>query len=148
MLGIYVLAEALRQRVGGPQSLALEWLRAPAGLLALGAVCGVVSNVLQVAIGLLFVPALVFLAGTTALSAVITANLVVALASLLPVAGHLVRGTADRHAGLWMVAGGALGGAAGGWLLSRVAADGGAGPLVWFGLVAMFLGAWQLSRSS
>ncbi|HSV75005.1 MAG TPA: TSUP family transporter [Chthonomonadales bacterium] len=148
LLGVYVVAEALRQRVGGPQTLALEWLSAPAGLLLLGAVCGAASSVLQVATGLLFVPALVFLAGVPVLDSVVMANLVVAIASVLPVAGHVARGTADRQAGMWMVVGGVLGGAAGGWTLALVAVDAGVVALVWFGLVAMFLGGWQLSRLS
>ena len=147
ILSIYVIGEALRHRIGGPRTLALEFLVAnPAtGAFVVGVGVGIVSQLLRVTTGVFLVPALVYLAGQHVGDAVTTSLIVVAFASLLPALSYAARQAVDREPGYWMGIGGLLGAMAGGLLLARLGVENQVS-LVLFGLGAMILSGWTLSK--
>jgi uncharacterized protein len=148
LIGIYVLGEAVRQRVGGPAPVALsEWVRANAGLggFLIGVFTGAASQLFQVASGILLVPAIIYFAARPVGEAIGTSLLVVAVASVLPTLTYSAKQSIDQRTGPWMTVGGALGGLAGGLMLARLFV-GGPVPFVLFAVVAMFLSAWAIWR--
>jgi uncharacterized protein len=148
LIGVYVLGEALRQRVGGPTPIPLsEWVQANPGLgaFAIGVVVGAASQLLQVATGILLVPATIYLAHLRVGEAIGTSLLVVALASVLPTLTYSAKQSIDHKTGPWMTVGGALGGLAGGLMLARFFVAGPV-PFILFAVVAMFLSAWAIWR--
>ncbi len=146
LLCIYVMSAALRGGPLGPEPVAWEFGRTTAGLVLIGLGCGALGGALQVATGVLLVPALVFLAAKPTAEAIATSLLVVAAASLLPVLSHSVAGHLDWGMRWWMGAGAAAGGALGGLLLARLAQS--PYPLLLFGALAMYLSASWLWRNA
>lgn len=143
---LFVMSATLRGGVLGPEPFDLPWARGTAGLLGLGAVCGLLSAAFDVSTGALLVPALVFAAGLKPDEAIATSLIVVAIASVLPVIGHLATGTADLRMCAWMGCGAALGGCMGGWLLARCREPVHPAPLLVFAAVAMFASAAYSAR--
>jgi len=145
-----VISTVIRPRFGGIPAPS-PFLQTSAGIFAIGLVCGAVSHLFQISSGVLLVPALVLLVGRSPAEAIATSLIVVAAASVLPTLTYAGRGLVDGRIGPWMALGGALGGLAGGLLLGSLARDTGFMPhvpIVAFGLVAMYLSAWSLWKSS
>jgi uncharacterized membrane protein YfcA len=65
----------------------------------------------------------------------------------LPTFSYAAKQAIDKGPGYWMCVGGTLGGLAGGLLLGRIGMEGQLS-LVLFGLAAMILSGWTLSRMS
>lgn len=149
ILAIYVLGEALRHRIGGPRALTLDFLiqNRAIGAFIIGIAVGAVAQLFQVTTGIFLVPALVYLAARPLPEAISTSLVVVAVASLLPTLGYAAKQAIDKGPGYWLCMGGALGGLAGGVLLGRLGFDSQL-PLILFGLGAMILSGWTLSRIS
>lgn len=149
MISLYVLMEAFRQRVGGPRTLVLEFLVAnrAVGALIVGLAVGAVAQSFQVTAGIFLVPALIYFVGLRIGDAIATSLTVILFASLLPTFGYAARQAVDKGAGFWMCVGGAIGGLGGGFMLGRMGLETYA-PLVFFGLAAMILSGWTLSRLS
>lgn len=146
-VAIYVIGEAIRHRVGGPRTVALDFLIQNRGIGAflVGVVVGIVAQLFQVTTGVFLVPALIYLATQRVPDAITTSLLVVAIASLLPTISYSAKQAVDKGPGYWMCVGGALGGLAGGVLLGRLGMDSFV-PLALFGLGAMMLSGWTLSK--
>lgn len=151
LLAVYILEQGMRQRIGGVQPFNLGALTAYPTVVALliGLVAGALSNLLQVASGVFLVPALLFFSARalTAPQAIALSLCVIALASFLPTLSYSSRGAIDRLTGPWLALGGVAGGVAGGWLLGHLRPDSPV-PYAVFGLIAMFLGAWRMWRTS
>jgi uncharacterized membrane protein YfcA len=148
VIGIYVMGEVVRRRVGGPVEVPIEFLRSSVGVFLVGIVCGAFSNLFHLSSGVLLVPAVLYIAHPPETTdpireAIATSLIVTALASFLPTLARL--SMADPQMGRWMALGGAVGGLGGGLLLGVV---GTAIPLVAFGFCAMFLSAWMLWKMS
>ena len=145
VLAIYVFGEAVRHRIGGPQPFfpAIPGLNPLFSGLMLGGLIGAVSNVLQVANGILLVPALVYLLGVEPPKAIAISLAVIAMASFLPALSYASRGAVDRSVGTWMTIAGLAGGLAAGLLLGRLGFSSPLPPIA-FSLVAMFLCAWRM----
>ena len=143
---VYMIAGALRSRtfINEP---AFPFFATVAGFVVIGLASGLLSGTLQIASGVLFVPALHYLSGFSPAASVFTSLLVIAFASILPAAVAGGQGRIEGGAGRSTVLGGAVGGVLGGYLLTRlVHLYSPAIPLLTFGLVAMFVGGWQASR--
>lgn len=145
VVAIYVFGEAMRHRIGGPQPWfpALPHLHPLLTGLVLGVFTGAISNLLQVATGILIVPGLIYLLGLEPPRAVAASLAVIALASFLPALSYASRGAVDRAIGSWMSVAGLAGGLAAGMLLARIG-FGSPLPLILFALVSMFLCAWRI----
>jgi uncharacterized membrane protein YfcA len=145
VVAIYVSGEAMRHRIGGPQ----PWFPAVTHLqplltgLILGALTGAISNLLQVATGILIVPGLIYLLGLEPSKAVTVSLAVIALASFLPALSYSSRGAVDRSVGSWMSVAGLAGGLVAGMVLARAGVASPL-PLLVFALVSMFLCAWRI----
>ncbi len=144
---IFVIAEGIRSRLGGPPVLGPSWFRGPAGWLMCGAVCGALAQLLALPLGVFLVPVLVFGVGLPPGEAIIAALAVAALAAILPVLGYVTRDVADREIGPAMHIGGAIGACAGGWVLATTAHPVAAWPLAVFGVTAMVLSSWLAYRA-
>lgn len=150
LLGVYVLSAVLRPRFGG-LSAPLPFLQTTGGLFVVGLVCGALSQLFQISSGVLLVPALVLLTGRAPAEAIAMSLIVAAAAAVLPAITYTTRGLVDSRFGPWMALGGALGGLAGGLLLGYLARESGITaslPIVAFSLVAMYLSAWALWKST
>lgn len=145
IVAIYVFGEAVRHRIGGPQPWfpAIQQLNPLLPGLLLGIVTGAVSNALQVANGILMVPALIYLLGIEPPKAIAVSLAVIAMASFLPAMSYASRGAVDRTVGTWMAVAGLAGGLAAGMLLARLGFNSPL-PLIAFSLVSMFLCAWRI----
>lgn len=141
---VFVITEATRGRIGGPRTLPYPFLATLPGIVLLSLVCGALSTALQISSSVLLTPALVFGAAIRPHSAIATSLLVMAIASILPVAAYSRQGSIDQHAGRAMVLGGIPGGIAGGLLLSVLNASGNMYPLALFAACAMFLSAYTI----
>ncbi len=148
LIGVYVIGGAVRFGGAGPPPLHVELLQSSAGLALIGLSIGALSGLLQIATGVLMVPALVFLAGKPLGVSIATSLIVVALASLLPAVVHTSQQRVDSEVGSWMILGGSIGGIGGGFLLGKLVASGSPIPLIAYGLVAMFVSAVTLQRMS
>jgi uncharacterized membrane protein YfcA len=135
----------MRHRIGGPQPWfpAIQHLNPWLSGLILGVVTGAISNLLQVANGILVVPALIYLLGIDPPKAVAVSLGVVAFASFLPALSYASRGAVDKSVGLWMTVAGLAGGVMAGFLLARIGFASTL-PMVAFALVSMFLCAWRI----
>ena len=144
-VAVYVFGEAMRHRIGGPMPIlpALQHLNPLLLGIGIGAVTGAVSNIFQIANGILVVPALVYLAGMDAPRSVVTSLAVIAFAGFLPALSYSARGTVDKTMGTWMSSAGLAGGFGAGMLLSHVSNTSPL-PLIAFALVSMFLCAWRI----
>ncbi len=145
LVAIYVLSEGVRHRIGGPLVLTpeIQHLHPLFTGLLIGAVTGALSNLFQVAGGILLVPALIYLLGIDAPKAIATSLAVIAVASFLPALSYSSRGAVDRTMGAWMAAAGLGGGYAAGMVLSRLSFNSPL-PYLLFGVIAMFLCAWRI----
>ncbi len=152
ILALYVVGEAVRRPLGGPSAVEIEFLRSPFGLFLTGTVCGALSSLFRVANGILLVPAMIYLGNLHVSVAILTSSVVTALAAIIPTLSMNARQYVDRRTGAWLMAGGFLGGICGGLLLSVVSPlsqnTPSPVPFAVFGLCAMFLCAWMLSRLS
>jgi uncharacterized membrane protein YfcA len=148
LIGVYVIGGAVRFGAAGPPPLHIELFQSSTGLVLIGLSIGALSGLLQIATGILMVPALVLLAGKPIGVSIATSLIVVALASLLPAVVHTSQQRVDSQVGSWMILGGSLGGIGGGFLLSKLVTSGSPIPLIAFGLVAMFVSAVTLQRMS
>ncbi len=146
-LGLFVIMTGVQSRVSGTQALAVEELRTGGGYAIIGFVAGAVSAYFQMAMGVLVVPALIFMSALGAPKAIVTSLIVIAVASFLPAMTRAGAGQIDRGAGFWMLVGGGIGGFAGGVLLARNLQTSPI-PLVSFGIIAMFLSAYTLYRNT
>lgn len=147
-LGIYLISVGYQSSKGVPiQALNLEAMRSSLGYGVIGFAAGALSSYMQMAMGILVVPALIFIAALAAPKAIVTSLVVIAVASLLPALSRVAAGHVDRGAGFWMMVGGALGGYAGGAVLARQLQVSPI-PLVAYGLVVMFLSAYTLYRNT
>lgn len=144
-IAVYIIGEGFRHSIGGPKLLDIDFLRQNAGVGAfvIGVVTGALSSLLQVASGILLVPALLYIAGFTVPQAVGTSAAVIALASILPTLSYSLRQAVDRTVGGWMAIGGLLGGLLGGLFLGSLS-DFSPVAMTAFGVVAMFLCAWKI----
>ena len=149
LISIFVLMQAFRQRIGGPQTYPIDFLVSNHGIGALlvGLAAGALTQLLQVTAGIVIVPVLIFLVAQKITDAISTSVVVVLFASLLPTLGYAAKQAVDKGPGYWMCVGGVLGGLAGGLLLGRLGLESYV-PLVLFGLGAMILSGWTLSRLS
>jgi uncharacterized membrane protein YfcA len=149
LIALLVLSEALRHRIGGPRSVGLEFLVANrvGGSLVVGLLTGFLAQLFQISTGIILVPALVYLVGLRVTDSVTISLAVFGLASLLPTLGYAARQAIDKGPGYWLCVGGTIGGLAGGLLLGRLGLESTAS-LVIFGLGAMILSGWTLSRIS
>jgi uncharacterized membrane protein YfcA len=147
MISLYVLMEAFRQRVGGPRTMALELLIAnrAVGAFVVGLGVGVLTQLLQVTAGIFLVPALIYFAALRISDSIATSLVMLIFVSLLPTFSYAARQAIDKGPGYWMCVGGALGGLAGGLILGRLGSESYV-PLALFGLGAMILSGWTLSR--
>jgi uncharacterized membrane protein YfcA len=145
VVALYVFGEALRHRIGGPQPWfpAIPHLNPLFSGLILGVITGAVSNVLQVANGILVVPGLIYLLGIDPPNAIAVSLAVIAIASFLPALSYASRGAVDRSVGTWMTIAGVAGGLTAGMLLARLGFSSSL-PLISFALVSMFLCAWRI----
>jgi uncharacterized membrane protein YfcA len=151
LLGLMIFREAFVHKIGGPYLVPLDFLRTAPGMILVGGICGALSNLLQVTISILMVPAIVYLTAKTTrpMPEAISISLIgVAIAALLPTLSYSSRQLIDRRMGKWMAAGGAAGGLAGGYLLSVLAGSGGPALFILFGVISMFLCAWMLWKLS
>lgn len=151
LLGLVVFREAFGQKIGGPYQVPVDFLRTAPGMVLIGGICGALSNLLQVAISIFLVPSILYVTARTIRpmpEAISISLLVVAVAALLPTLSYSSRQLIDRGVGRWMAAGGAVGGLAGGYLLSALAGSGSPILFILFGLTAMFLCAWMLWKLS
>jgi uncharacterized protein len=149
LVSIYVIGEALKQRVGGPKSLGIDLLlqNRAVGALVVGLAVGILAQLFHIAMGVVLVPALIYLAARPVSDSVATSLVVVGIASLLPALSYSAKGAVDKGAGYWMCVGGLLGALSGGALLGQFGIDS-VIPLVLFGVSAMILSGWTLSRMS
>lgn len=148
VIGVYMIGEVVRRRVGGPAEVPIEFLRSEVGVLLVGIVCGAFSNLFHLSSGVLLVPAVIYIAHSPETTdpireAIATSLIVTALASFLPTLARL--SMADPQMSRWMAFGGAVGGLGGGFLLTAVGTP---IPLIAFGFCAMFLSAWMLWKMS
>lgn len=147
-LCVYVIMEGVRHRFGGPSTVPWEILRGPLGWVLIGFTVGAVGQILAIPTGVLLVPALVYGAGLAAGPAIMNALAVAVVAAVLPVAGHMLRGLADREIAPAMHAGGIVGAIGGGWIMAMWAQAPLTWPLAVFGTSAMILCAWLAYRSA
>jgi uncharacterized membrane protein YfcA len=147
LISVFVLMQAFRQRIGGPQTYPLEYLISNRGIGALlvGLAAGVLTQLFQITAGIVIVPVLIFFVSQKMTDAISTSIVVILFASLLPTLGYAAKQAVDKGPGYWMCVGGVLGGLAGGLLLGRLGFESYV-PLVLFGLGAMILSGWTLSR--
>jgi len=145
VVAIYVFGEAMRHHVGGPQPWfpALTHVQPLLAGLVLGIVTGAISSLLQVANGILLVPALIYLPGLDPPRSIAVSLAVIALASFLPALSYASREAVDRRIGPWMAIAGLGGGLTAGLLLARMTFASPL-PLIAFALVSMFLCAWRM----
>jgi uncharacterized membrane protein YfcA len=148
-LAVWMLAEGLRARVGGPRPITLPLVsdNAALGALVIGLAAGALSQLLTVTTGVLVVPALIYMAGRTAPEAITLSLLVTALGSALPALAYSLKQSVDQKMGPWMGFGGGVGGYLGGLLLAKLA-PGSVVPFIAFGLFTAYLSAWTLYRLS
>jgi uncharacterized membrane protein YfcA len=145
---VYVISDGVRSSFGGPRLIPWEILRTPSGWLLTGAVVGFGARGLQIPSGVLFVPGLVYGAGLPPGEALIASLTIAALSAVLPLIGYTMRREADSLVGPAFSIGGALGGAAGGFLVARAFAGSSTAPLIVYGITAMLLCSWLAYRSS
>jgi uncharacterized membrane protein YfcA len=152
ILAIYMIGEAIRRPLGGPTAVQIEFLRSAFGMFVIGILCGALSSLFRVANGILLVPAMIYLGNVHISIAIITSSVVTALAAILPTLSMNAKQYVDKRTGAWLMAGGFLGGSTGGFLLSSLSplSQNTPSPLPFavFGICAMFLCAWMLSRFS
>ncbi len=145
---LYTMSAALRGGMLGPAAFHMPWAQGSAGLLGVGFVCGLLSATFEVSTGALLVPALVFASAKRPDEAIVISLVVVALASLLPVLGHLAARRLEPTMCAWMGAGSLGGGLLGGMLVARCGEAMHPAPLLVFGALAMFAGASYLRRAT
>jgi len=145
VVAIYVFGEAMRHRIGGPQPFlpSLTQISPLLTGLLFGVATGAISNLLQIATGILVVPALIYLLGMDASRAVVTSLAVIAFAGFFPALNYSSRGAVDKTMGSWMSGAGLLGGLGAGTILSRLSVTSSL-PLIAFALISMFLCAWRI----
>ncbi len=146
LMTIFVIMDTMSRRVGGPSHADWSILQSAGGVLVLGAVAGLLSRVTNVAMGVLVVPALVFLAGLNVSVAFVTAISVVALACILPLVGYAARGQIEPRSGFAMSLGGGAAAYFSGKLLVVMQDTMSPIPLITFAVMSMFLAAYNLSR--
>jgi uncharacterized membrane protein YfcA len=98
--------------------------------------------------GVFLVPAFVHVAGLSPDVALVSSLSVAILAGALPMIGCLTRSEPDEGIRVVLSAGGIVGGAAGGFLLSRCAGAGQVWPLALFAVTAMLLCSWLAYRAA
>lgn len=117
--------------------------------LMLGVAVGGVSQATKIPSGILLIPGLYYLIGIKAVPAILTAHVVIGLASLLPALSSRRIQSSDPVYAFPVTLGGCLSGLLGGWLLARYGQnESNKWMLYAFAAVGMFLCARELSLQS
>jgi uncharacterized membrane protein YfcA len=145
---LFVMSAALRGGPLGPEPFDIRVARGPIGLIGIGFLCGLMSAAFEVTTGALLVPGLVFVGAKRPDEAIAISLIVVAIASSLPVLGHVAAGRLDLRMCVWMGGGAAAGGWLGGWLLALCREPVHPAPLLVFAAFSMFASAAYSARHS
>jgi uncharacterized membrane protein YfcA len=145
VLGLFVVATFVNANRSGFPAYVAQDVVSLTRLALVAGVCGLLSGLLQVSGGILFVPAAMFLLGMPPKEAICLSLLVIALAASLPALGGLSSAELDRSMASALLLAGLAGGGIGGWIATVVSGHALVLPGA-FGVAAMLMSAYVLSK--